>query len=398
MKLVSILALRDLMRDRVQLICNVAVITGVLVPLMVLFGVKNGVYDALLGRLLNNPANLQIDTSGNSSFSTADATEISQWPETGFVTLKTRSMFDFVNVRAAAGGPIRDAIVVPSGTGDPYLPDQVALQDGEVALSAQLAAQLDITPGDMINLVTQSDRVRQLVFEYRVAALIPPERLSGRSILAGIDTLDQIEAFYDGFALPDHGITEGRALEERVSDFAGIRVFARRLEDLADLQTKLESRFGISTEANTRQVTATLSLGKNLNLALALTASVASIGLAAALIFGFWGEVVRKTRSMAMLALIGISGEKLILFPIVQAAVSAALALIVSFVMFGAAGLVVTNMFSGGLQGNESLVLLTARQAVLIVLSVFGFVLLASLFAARAALRVDPATVLRDSE
>ncbi|MGZ2257489.1 ABC transporter permease [Roseobacter sp. A03A-229] len=398
MKLVFLLALRDLMRDRIQLVCNVAVITGVLVPLMVLFGVKNGVYDALIGRLLSNPANLQIDTSGNASFSPADAEEVAGWPEAAFVTLKTRSMFDFVNVRAVSGGPMRDAVVVPSGTGDPYLPDQLALAADEVALSAQLATQLNVASGESIHIVTQSERARQLVFEYRVAALVPSERLSGRSVLAGIDTLDQIEAFYDGFALPEHGIADGKPLDQRVADFEGIRAFARRLEDLAPLQSKLESRFGISTEANTRTVAATLALGTNLNLALALTAAVASIGLAAALVFGFWGEVMRKMRVMATLALIGIAGERLILFPIVQAGVSAGLALVISFAMFWLAGSVASSMFGGGLQSDESLVLLTVQQAMTIVLAVLGFVLVASLFAARAALRVDPATVLRDGE
>ncbi|MGD9294743.1 MAG: ABC transporter permease, partial [Roseobacter sp.] len=71
--LVLRLALRDLFFHKVTLICNIAVLAGVLVPLMVLFGVKNGVYNALIGDLLSNPRNLQIDTSGNAEFTTADA-------------------------------------------------------------------------------------------------------------------------------------------------------------------------------------------------------------------------------------------------------------------------------------------------------------------------------------
>ena len=102
MRIVADLALRDLMRQKVHLVCNVAVLAGVLVPMLVLFGVKNGVYDALVGRLLDNPATLRIDTSGNSAFTDADAAEVRGWPEAGFVTLKTRGIFDFINVRRAS--------------------------------------------------------------------------------------------------------------------------------------------------------------------------------------------------------------------------------------------------------------------------------------------------------
>ena len=106
--LVASLALRELLRDRVGLICNVAVIAGVVVPLLLLFGVKNGVYDALIGRLLSNPATLQIDTAGNNAFTEADLAELRGWPETGFATLKTRSLFDYVNLRSVEARQTRE--------------------------------------------------------------------------------------------------------------------------------------------------------------------------------------------------------------------------------------------------------------------------------------------------
>ncbi|WP_116132935.1 ABC transporter permease [Tropicimonas sp. IMCC34043] len=395
MRLVLRLALRDLLRDRVQLICNVAVIAGVLVPLMVLFGVKNGVYDALIGRLLSDPANLQIDTSGNLSFSESDADEVAGWPESGFVTLKTRSMFDFINVKPVAGGALRDAVIVPSGQGDPFLPAGASLDPDEVAVSGQLARQLNIAAGDEILVATQAERPRQLVFRLKVSAIVPSERLGGRTVLAGIDKLDLIEAFYDGFALPDHGIDEGRPLSSRIATYEGLRVFARRLEDLAALQDRVETRFGIATEARTRQVEATLSLGHNLDLALVLTAAVACVGLAAALLFGFWGAIQRKAQVMATLSLMGIGGNRLAVFPIAQALVSAAVALVASFLLFGLATLAVNALFGSGDAGPD-MVRMSVGQALAIIGGVLAFVLATSLAAARAAQRVDPATVLRE--
>ncbi|MWD30151.1 ABC transporter permease [Aquicoccus sp. SCR17] len=395
MRLVLALALRDLLRERVQLICNVSVIAGVLVPLMVLFGVKNGVYDALIGRLLSDPSNLQIDTSGNLAYSEADAAEVAGWAESGFVTLKTRSLFDFVNVKPVSGGALRDAVIAPSGAGDPFLPAGATLGPGEVAVSGQLARQIGVSEGDEILIATQAERPRQLVFRLRVSAVIPSERLAGRSVLAGIDKLDLIEAFYDGFALPDHGIEDGRPLASRIATYEGIRAFARNLESLAALQDRIETRFGVSTEARTRQVEATLGLGRNLDLALVLTATVACIGLAAALLFGFWGAIQRKARVMATLALMGIGGPRLAVFPIAQALVSAAVALVVSFGLFLAATLAVNALFGGGV-GGDGMVRMSPVQVLAIIVAVLVFVLATSLAAARQAQRVDPATVLRE--
>lgn len=397
MPLVLRLALRDLLFHKTHLVCNVAVLAGVLVPLMVLFGVKNGVYNALVGELLSNPRMLQIDTSGNASFTKADAETVRGWPDTGFVTLKTRSQFDFVNVRKQGARGLRDAVLIPSGTGDPTLPDGLALARGQAVVSARLAAQLDIVAGDDIAIFTQAeDRPRQLRLPLRVAAVLPPGRGAGRAVLTDIAVLDLVEAFYDAYALPDHGITQGKPLDRREPDFEGMRIYAVSLDRLAALQNRVESHFGISTEARTARVQNVLRLGRNLDLALLLTAAVASIGLAAALIFGFWGEVARKRQTLASLALMGLGGNRLWIFPVFQALMSAVVALAVSFALLHLAALAAESMFDSGLADAGGLVRITGAQAGLIALAVTGFVMISSLLAARAALRTEPAAILRE--
>lgn len=397
MKLLFELSLRDLFRDWVHLLCNVAVMVGVIVPLLVLFGVRNGVYDALLGQLLNNPATLQIDTRGNNSFTAADAEELRGWPEAGFVTLKTRSLFDYVNVRETGGRGKREAIIAPSGIGDPMLGPGVQLGPDDAAISAALAEQLKLAPGQSIDLITQApERPRQLILPVQVVAIIPEDRLSGRVVLAALDKLDLIEAFYDEYALPDYGISAGKPLDQRVVDFEGIRAYAKRLEDLAPLQARMEERFGVATEAATSQVTSVLGLGRNLGLALALTASVAGIGLAAALVFGFWGEVARKRQMIAHLGLLGISQRHVSAFPVIQALVTAILGLAVSFILFAMAAATAEHLFETGLTEQGGLVVIGWGQAATITVGVLIFVTLASLVAARSAQRTDPATVLRE--
>lgn len=395
MKLLLSLALKDLKRDWVYLFCNTAMLVGVIVPLLVLFGVRNGVYDALIGRLLSDPTTLQIDTRGNHAFTSTDAAEIRGWPEAGFVTLKTRSLFDYVNVRSVGQRVLRDAVLSPSGAGDPML--MVAtLEENQVALSADLAEALSLEVGAQVELITQApERPRQLVLELGVAAIVPKDMLGGRSVLANIGVLDLIEAFYDEYALPEYGIVDGRSLDTRVTEFEGLRVFARTLEALAPLQEKLETRFGIATQAKTAQVTGVLGLGRNLGLALLLTTSVAGLGLAAALTSSFWAEVARKRQVLANMALLGFGPGALLLFPVIQALVTAVLGLVASFGLFAVAANVAETLFDTGLSGVGGLVVISMHQGLTIAAAVLGFVMLAAVAAAWRAQGTDPAVVLR---
>jgi len=301
--------------------------------LLVLFGVKNGVYNALIGEMLADPANLQIDTAGNASFTDADLAPLRDWPEIAFLTPKVRGQFDFVNTRAKDGRRMRPALMIPSGQGDPTLPPGTIWDGQGVALSAQLATQLDLGVGDVVQIITQGEgRPRQLVLEMPVAVVLPQGAVPGRAVLASFATLDLIEAFYDSYSLPEHGITGTRDLADRVATYEGVRVYARQLEDLAALQARIEARLGISTSARTRDVEALLGLGRKLNLALGLTAVLAALGLGAALVLGFWSDVARKKTVLAGIALLGVPGRELALFPVVQALITATLGLALSFV------------------------------------------------------------------
>ena len=402
------LAWRDLARERFFLLANTAIMVGILVPLLVLFGVKNGVYQALIGEMLADPANLQIDTAGNASFGDDDLATLRSWPEVAFVTPKVRGQFDFVNVRAKGGRRMRPALMIPSGQGDPTLPQGTVLKGtglkgtilngGGVAISAQLAAQLDLAAGGEVQIITQAEgRPRQLVLSFPVAVVLEQRAVQGRAVLAPFATLDLIEAFYDSYSLPEHGITGSRDLADRVARYEGIRLYARQLEDLARLQAMVEARLGISTSAQTREVEALLGLGRKLNLALGLTAALAAIGLGAALVLGFWSDVARKKTVLAGIALLGVPGWKLAVFPVVQAVITAVLGLGLSFVLYGVAGKLAAALFGQGLPEGAALAVIGIGPGLAICAAVLGLVVAAAAVAGWSALRLDPASVLREA-
>ncbi len=395
--LIASLAIRDLLRDRFFLFCNTAVMVGILVPLLVFFGVKNGVYSALIGEMLSDPANRQIDTQGNATLSDADIQPIFDWPEVAFVTPKVRSQFDFMNVRLKDGRRMRTALVIPSGQGDPSLPEGAVLEENEVAVSAQLASQLKLTAGSELQLISQADgRAKQLVLPVQAKFVLPDSAVSGRAVLAPFAMLDLIEAFYDSYSLPEFGIVGSRDLSSRVTSFEGVRLYARQLEDVAILQTRLEDQLGIATTARTRDVEALLGLGRKLDLALGLTAGLAALGLGAALILGFWSDVTRKRTVLASVALLGVSSAELALFPVVQALITAILGLFLSFALYAMAGQVAAVMFGQGLPGDAPLAIISFGQAMAIAAGVLVLVLGAAALAGWSTLRLDPASVLRD--
>lgn len=397
MMLIASLAWRDLIRDRFFLFCNTAVMVGILVPLLVLFGVKNGVYNALIGEMLADPVNRQIDTQGNAAFSDADIAPLKDWPEIAFMTPKVRGQFDYMNVREKGGRRMRAALIIPSGQGDPTLPAGTVLAQGDVAVSAQLASQLELSAGMQLQLISQAeDRPRQLVLPATVAVVLPETSTAGRAILAPFETLDLIEAFYDAYSLPEYGITGTRDLSERVVSYEGVRVYAHRLEDLAGLQSKLETQLGIGTTARTRDVESLLGLGRKLNLALGLTAVLAALGLGAALILGFWSDVARKKVVLAGISLLGVPSAELALFPVIQGFITAILGLALSFALYVVAGKGAAALFGQGLPDGAALAVITVSQALLICAGVLVLVLGAAGFAAWSAQRLDPASVLRE--
>lgn len=398
MKQIALLALRDLAHSRVFLFCNTAIMVGVLVPLLLLFGVKNGVYSALIGEMLANPANLQIDTSGNATFSPEDVAQLETWPEIAFFTPKVRGQFDYMNVRVKGGRRLKSAVVIPSGAGDPTLPLGVDLPEGSVAVSAQLARQMQISAQSEIELISQAEgRPKQLRMSMQVASVLPEGAMSGRAVLVAFPTLDVIEAFYESYALPAYGIEGARDFADRVPSYEGVRVFAHQLEDLAGLQARLETTLGVKTLARTQEVNALLGLGQKLNLALGLTASLAALGLGAALVFGFWSDVARKRQTLAAIALLGVSGRTLSLFPMVQASLTSTFGLGLSFLLYLGAGQIADRLFGQGLPDGAVLAQISQGQAASICIGVYVLVLTAAGAAAWVVLRLDPATILRET-
>lgn len=390
------LAWRGLLHEKIYLWCNIAVICGVLVPLLVLQGVKSGVYAALIADIASDPTALSVTTLGDQGFLPEDIVEVAQWPETEFVSPRTRNIGNIVLVQNPAGSVLRDATTLPSAAGDPLLNGGVPPDDSRVVVSALLAEVADLTEGAPINILAHSEaRPRALVIAAEVAAILPSERLAGPAMLVDPALLEWIEAYYEGYALPDLGIEDGADLATRVIVHEGLRLYARTLADVGALERRLVKRFEVPTRSQAAQIERVFRLGRNLDLAFAIIASTAVLGLISALVFGFWADVQRKKQILATLALIGFTPGQIACIPLLQALLTAVFALVIAFVLFTGVAQVADAFFADVLKSGQPLILLSAAHGAVAVGLTLVSVAVAATWASLSALGTDPAIVFR---
>ena len=397
MKLIR-LALADLWHEKVHLACTVAMIMGVVVPLAILLGVKTGVFTALMDNLRADREILRVTIPGDHRFTEADAAEVRGWAETGFVALNTRAIARRLNVKRDGGDRLRGAGLVPSGPGDPVLPAGVAVSGFEVAASAALADQLGLSPGDrLVTAIGRGEPITdRLAITLTVALVLPRAALAGETLLMDPATMDGIEAFYDGYALPDWGVARGRPLAERRLSFESLRLYAADLPLVAALEARLRARFDISANSRAAQVEGVLALGRNLDLALSLVAAAALGGLFAALLSGFWAAVQRKRLMLATLGLVGVPPMGLALVPVVQAAATALIGGLASMTLLGIFALVAQWLFASVLPEGARVIRLDAVTLLAIVAGTVALSVASAFLAAMAAARLDPAIVIRE--
>jgi putative ABC transport system permease protein len=393
------LALADLTLDRVPLACLAATIAGVVVPLAMLLGVKSGVFGALVDELRRQPGILQVTMPGDRGFSRAEAAEVAGWPETGFVAPDIRAIARRLEARRADGGRIRRMALVPTGPDDPALAGLPPPTGRAIAASAPLAAALDLAPGaTIVAMARRGDPpTAALALELTVAAVLPRAALEGEAALMDPATMELVEAFYDGYALPEFGVPDGRPLAERAEAFESLRLYARDLESVASLEARVRARFDVPARSRAAEVASVLRLGRNLDLAFSIIAATALGGLAAALVASFWAGVQRKRATLALLGLVGLTPLERAMFPVVQALVVALAGLALSAVALGFGAAAARRLFASELPEGASVVALGAAEMAALAGVVVALCVAASFFAARAAARVDPAEVLRGS-
>lgn len=373
-------------------------LAAVLGPLLVLWGLRNGVVDSVLGALRANPATLEIQFRGHASLAERDLARIAALPGIGFLVPDISSIAAEVVLRGPRGPRLVRAEAWPTADGDPLRgPDQRAPAPTEVALSATLAASLDAGVGDSVTLLRQrgsESRPEQIEMPLRVVAISAPERILGaRAFLHG-QTIDRLQAFVDGYAVP--GLTAtGTPLAQRPAVRERIRLYARSLEDVAPLAAAMTA-LGFDVTSRAAEVETVFDLDRNLSLLFALLAGMGAIGYLISMGANLAAALGRRRRELSLLRLLGAQGGDLVGFALAQGVAIAVIGVALSFVAYAGLASIINARFPSGAAAATACRLTPADIALAIVAST-AMVGLVTLIVARPLTRIAPSEVLREA-
>jgi putative ABC transport system permease protein len=230
--------------------------------------------------------------------------------------------------------------LIPSAAGDPLLPNGAPQADDAVVLSAAAAARLGSVPND--RLTGRLVRIRQpggrqvVLLDLRVQAIAPARAFTREAAFVTLPLAAYVEAYQDGQA---DAVASAMALPQLDrANYAGFRLYARRLEDVPALDAELRSQ-GFAVVSRAGDVAGLLALDADLGLLFWIVAGLGGAGYLISLGAGLWAGVERRRGSLAVLRFLGMPGRTLALLPVIQslllAACGSALALAAASVAAG---------------------------------------------------------------
>ena len=394
------LGLADLRHERLMAICQGLALAAVLAPLLILYGLKHGIVTGTLAALREQPANREILVLGNNRLSPEDLDALRRLPEVGFLVPKPRSFARTLYIEREDGTPrgLFEADLIPTAAGDPLLAAP-ALAEGEIALAAPLATRMQLRVGDTVTGSAVRGEMRgtpeRLTFTFTIARILKEGLIGRRSALLAYPTLDRIEAFLDGYALPELGIAAGLPLAARPDEVESLRLYAGAIEAVPALSAKLQAPpFALDVRAEVDRIEAVQALDRNLRAVFSWLALIGGSGYLAALGTNVWANVARKREALSIVRLLGGSSAMLIAFPVVQALCIALLGFALAVLGYALVALTINARFAAVAAGG-AVCTLEAHHLLLAALATHLGAALAALAGGLRAARLQPGEGIR---
>lgn len=389
------LALADIWHERVLFLCSALGCAAVLAPLIVLFGLRQGVVAGLRAELLEDPRAREVVSVVNRTLEPALFARLAADPRVAFLVPRTRALSATIVLEnpARPGRGVRMELL-PTGPDDPLLPG-VAAGDGLV-LSATAAERLGLAVGDaaLASVARSRGAEREvLTLSLTVNGIAPASAATRDAAFAGVPVLLLAEDFLDGNAAVD--ARPGSIEAARARPFAGFRLHAARLEDVPALDREFRLA-GIEVASRAEAVAGLLRLDRNLALLFLAIAGAGGAGYLVSLGVGLWAQVERKRRDLALLSLLGLKRRALLMLPLLQAAAVALAGALLAFGVAAAVAGVLNRAFAGTVAGDRPVCLLTAWMGLAAAGVTLAGALAASVLAGLRAAAVAPAEGLAE--
>ncbi len=389
------LALADLRHERVLFLCSALGCAAVLAPLIVLFGLRQGVVAGLRAELLEDPRAREIVSVVNRTLEPEVLARIAADPRVAFMVPRTRALSATIVLEnpSRPGGGLRVELL-PTGQGDPLLPGLSVIDMDELVVSATALQRLGLNVGDPVlaSVARSQGGVREvLTLPMRVGGVAPLTAATRDAAFAALPVLVLTEDFLDGSAATD--ARPDANLPPR--PFAGFRLHVARLDDVPALDRELRLS-GIEVASRAEAVAGLLRLDRNLALLFLAIAGAGGAGYLVSLGVGLWAQVERKRRDLALLSLLGLRRRGLLMMPLLQAAAVALAGALLAFAIAASVATVLNRAFAGTVTGDRPVCLLTAQMGVAAAGVTLAGALFAAMLAGMRAAAVPPAEGLAE--
>lgn len=333
---VAALAAKGLWFHRRLTLYQMIGLAAVLVPLLLIAGLKNGFIEGMLTQLRADPRNLEVIIIGNRALDNAWFQTVSAAPAAGFVIPNTRSLSATITLANATGGLIGDVQMIPTAAGDPLLGDLPApTADGDVILSAATARKLGVGAGDSVRAAVQrrmNGQDQASVRSLHVSAIAPENLATGDFAFVTLRLLVLSEDYRDGGAESiDAAGPDAAALKNRT--YASARLYARDLDDVEALGEIVE-KTGVSVRLRSQQIAVVRTLDHGLNWVAGIIVLLGMVGLACSIAVSQWLGVERRRREISVLRLIGLTRANALVMLVAEALAVAACAFLVAGIVF----------------------------------------------------------------
>jgi len=178
--------------------------------------------------------------------------------------------------------------------------------------------------------------------------------------------------------------------------YAGFRLYASNLEQVAPLKRYLEEEQGIQVHTEAERIDDVLRLDAYLSLIFWLIAAGSLAGGAACLVANIYAGIERKRRDLAVLRLLGLSGGAFLRFPLYTAGFFAASGFAAALLLFFGMSFLINTLFAAHLRDGESICHLAWWHPLAALGLTMAVALGAGAVAALRSSKIDPAEALRN--
>ena len=403
------LAWRDYWHEWLLSLCSILALLAVLTPLLVLGGVRFGIISSMESRLMDDPRNLEIIPAGSGNYTLEWLAALGGQKEVGFLIPQTRSIAASIDLYH--NGQRQAVDLIPTAPGDPLLKRWGVdpAQWGEVEPGAAKPVPIVLTSiaAQRLNLSAEQKvegRVGRVFDEKResvslplmVAGVLPPAAQQKLAAYVPLSLLVVLEDYRDGRMVPEyewHGQEAPLAQDRR---FASFRLYAKSLDEVQLLGDYLIEKQRIQVTTRAAEIELVRSLDSSFAVIFWLIAGAAVFGFVACILSNALAGVKRKSRSLAILRLMGFPGRVMLLMPIWQSWFTGVFGYILSCLLYWLVAFTINSLFAGALLDGQKVCRLLPVHFGLAALLTVGLCGLSSLWAARQAVKIEPAEVIRD--